>query len=108
VLRQSLYGDELPVPCLFNSGCAIGKKGINAIELTNEDIALVYWFTEGLGKRFISRGGYQIEKLKNTPYRRAVLNQDRLDYIQAKVELLGNPREPVKPNWGFFRFPNYR
>lgn len=96
VLRQSLYGDELPVPCLFNSGCAIGKKGINAIEISSKDIALVYWFTEGFGKRFISRGGYQIEKLKSTPYRRAVLNHDRLDYIQAKVELLGNPQGTCK------------
>jgi predicted phosphodiesterase len=43
VLRQSLYGDDLPVPCLFNSGCAIGKKGINAIEITSKDNALVYW-----------------------------------------------------------------
>jgi hypothetical protein len=89
VLRQSLYGDELPVPCLFNSGCAIGRKGLNAIELSGENIALVYWYAEGLGKRFISRGGYHIEKLANTPYRRAVLNQDRLDYIQARIKLLG-------------------
>jgi hypothetical protein len=89
VLRQSLYGDELPVPCLFNSGCAIGKKGLHAIELSNQDIALVYWFTEGLGRRFVSRGGYRIEKLGDTPHRRAVLNQDRLDYIQARIQLLG-------------------
>ena len=89
VLRQSLYGDEIPVPCLFNSGCAIGKKGLNAIELSNEDIALVYWFTEGAGRRFISRGGYRIEKLPGTRYRRAVLNQDRLDYILARIQLLG-------------------
>ena len=46
VLRQSLYGDELPVPCLFNSGCTLDKKGITAIEMTNKDIALVYWFKE--------------------------------------------------------------
>jgi UDP-2,3-diacylglucosamine pyrophosphatase LpxH len=89
VLRQSLYGDELPVPCLFNSGCAIGKKGLNAIELTHEDIALIYWFAEGSGRRFVSRGGYQIEKLNDTRYRRAVLNQDRLDYILARIHLLG-------------------
>ncbi|GHV96120.1 metallophosphoesterase [Spirochaetia bacterium] len=89
VLRQSLYGDELPVPCLFNSGCAIGKKGLNAIELSGEDIALVYWYTEGSGRRFISRGGYQIEKLANTPHCRAVLNQDRLEYILARIKLLG-------------------
>ncbi|MDR1302723.1 MAG: serine/threonine protein phosphatase [Treponema sp.] len=89
VLRQSLYGDELPVPCLFNAGSAISKKGINAIELTNETIALVYWFLEGRGKHFVSRGEYIIEKIQGTPYCRSVLNQDQLDYIQARIELLG-------------------
>jgi predicted phosphodiesterase len=90
VLRQSLYGDEMPVPCLFNSGSAIGKKGINAIELDRENIALVYWFTEGGGKRFISRGAYAIDKLGDSPFRRAELNKDRLDYVKARIELLGN------------------
>ncbi|HCC37196.1 MAG TPA: serine/threonine protein phosphatase [Treponema sp.] len=88
VLRQSLYGDELPVPCLFNSGCAIGNKGLNAIELSGEDIALVYWYTEGDGKPFVSRGAYHIDKLG--PHRRAILNKDRLDYIWARVRLLGD------------------
>jgi len=90
VLRQSLYGDELPVPCLFNSGCALGKKGINAIEITHEDIALVYWFTEGKSKKFVTRGGYDIEGIAGKPYHRAVLNHNRLDYIWAKIRLLGN------------------
>jgi len=90
VLRQSLYGDELPVPCLFNSGCTLGKKGINAIEITNEDIALVYWFIEGKSKKFIKRGGYEIQAIPESPYRRAVLNQNKLDYILAKIKLLGN------------------
>jgi predicted phosphodiesterase len=89
VLRQSLYGDELPVPCLFNSGSAIGRKGINAIELSKDTIALVYWFTEGEGRKFIDRGWYKIEKLPGTRFRRSVLNQDRMDYIQARIELLG-------------------
>jgi hypothetical protein len=89
VLRQSLYGDDLPVPCLFNSGCAIGKKGINAIELDRDHIALVYWFTEGKEKHFIRRGRYKITRLGKTDFRRAILNQDRLDYIRARIELLG-------------------
>jgi predicted phosphodiesterase len=89
VLRQSLYGDELPVPCLFNSGAAIGRKGINAIELDKDAIALVYWFTEGEGRKFIDRGWYKIEKLPGTKFRRSVLNQDRMDYITARIELLG-------------------
>jgi len=88
VLRHSLYGNEIPVPCLFNSGCTIGKKGLHAIELTCEDIALVYWYEEGKGRRFISRGGYEIEKFGNN--RRAVLNHDRLEYISARIHLLGS------------------
>ena len=90
VLRQSLYGDNLPVPCLFNSGSAIGKKGINAIEISNQDIALVYWFIKGQGMPFVSRGNYKIDQIDGTLYRRAVLNHDRLDYILAKIKLLGN------------------
>jgi UDP-2,3-diacylglucosamine pyrophosphatase LpxH len=90
VLRQSLYGDELPVPCLFNSGSTLGKKGLNAIEITNEDIALVYWFAEGNSKKFVTRGGYDIVSIPGRPYRRAVLNENKLDYIYAKIKLLGN------------------
>jgi predicted phosphodiesterase len=94
VLRQSLYGEEMPVPCLFNSGSAIGKKGINAIELDQEDIALVYWFSEGKGKKFVSRGWYKVEKIPGSPYRRTVLNQDRLSFVQARIELLGKYLDP--------------
>ena len=90
VFNQSLYGDELPVPCLFNSGCTLGKKGMNAIEITQEDIALVYWFTEGKSKKFVTRGGYETEGIPGKPYYRAVLNHNRLDYIFAKIKLLGN------------------
>ena len=85
VVRKSLYGDELPLPCLFNSGSAISKKGINAIEINADNIALVYWFAEGSGMKFISRGWYKIEKAAG--YCRSVLNSDSLDYIKAKIEL---------------------
>ena len=89
VLRQSLYGDDLPVPCLFNSGSAISRHGINALELDDENIALVYWFAEGKQRKFVNRGNYKIEKIRETPYSRTVLNHDRLDYIKARMELLG-------------------
>jgi len=90
VLRQSLYGDELPVPCLFNSGSTLGKKGLNAIEITSEEIALIYWFIEGKSKKFITRGGYNFESFNGKPYYRVVLNHNRLDYIFARIKLLGN------------------
>jgi UDP-2,3-diacylglucosamine pyrophosphatase LpxH len=89
-MRESLYGDELPVPCLFNSGSAIGRKGINAIELEGEKISLVYWFVQGEGKKFVSRGRYPIYTLPGAKYCRTVLNQDKFSYIKARVELLGN------------------
>jgi hypothetical protein len=92
VLRQSLYGDELPVPCLFNSGSAIGRKGINAIELDRGSIALVYWFTQGEGKGFISRGAYEVTEIPGTRYCRGVLNHDRLDYVKSRIELLGGQK----------------
>ncbi|GAB6391754.1 MAG: serine/threonine protein phosphatase [Treponematales bacterium] len=94
-LRQSLYGDDLPVPCLFNAGSAIGKKGIHCIELDRETIALVYWFYQGRGMRFITRGWYTVEPLGNTGCCRSTLNQDRLDYIKARIELLGK----AAPEW---------
>jgi hypothetical protein len=89
VLRDSLYGDELPVPCLFNAGSAIGRKGINAIELDREEISLVYWFAEGEGKKFVSRGNYPVNKIPGTRSLRTVLNTDRLEYVKARIELLG-------------------
>jgi predicted phosphodiesterase len=97
VLRQSLYGDELPVPCLFNSGSAISRRGINAIEMTNQEISLVYWYAEGKERKFITRGWYPVEPLQGTRYRRSVLNHDRLDYIKARIELLGN-QGPLMPS----------
>ena len=87
--RLSLYGDELPVPCLFNSGSSIGKKGVNAIEVDRDNISLVYWFAEGKGMKFISRGWYNIEEFDGC--RRSVLNQDRLDYVKSRIELFSTP-----------------
>jgi predicted phosphodiesterase len=87
-LKHGLYGDEVPLPCLFNSGSAISKKGVNAIEVDTENIALVYWFADGKGMKFISRGWYKVEKAAG--YNRSVLNQDRLDYVKAKIELFSS------------------
>jgi len=88
-IRLSLYGDdELPVPCVFNSGSAIGRKGVNAIEVDSENIALVYWFAEGRGMKFINRGWYKVER--HAGCCRSVLNQDKLDYVKAKIELFSN------------------
>ncbi|MFA6505411.1 MAG: serine/threonine protein phosphatase [Treponemataceae bacterium] len=87
-LLNSLYGDELLVPCVFNSGCAISKKGITTLEIDTERISLIYWFTSGQEKKYVRRGSYSVESLEGTARRRVVLNSDRLDYIRARIELL--------------------
>ena len=86
--RLNLYGDELPVPCLFNSGSAMGRKGVNAIEVDRDNISLVYWFTEGSGMKFISRGWHTVEKFAG--YCRSVLNHANFDYVKAKIELFSD------------------
>jgi predicted phosphodiesterase len=94
ILRPSLYGGEIPVPCLFNAGSVIGKKGVTAIELDNDSISLVYWWEEGKGKKFVQRGGYLFEELydcvscSGLVQRKAVLNTEKLEYIKARMELL--------------------
>jgi predicted phosphodiesterase len=93
ILRASLYGGDVPVPCLFNSGCAIGKKGMNALEMDDRAISLVYWWEDGKGKRFVQRGNYTVETLpasgeNGAVYKKAALNSETLLNIQARMELL--------------------
>jgi len=77
----SLYDSPLLVPCLFNSGCCIGKRGLTGLEIAGGGIALVHWFDQNRSRR----AG---EDLPGTPYRREVLQQEPLDYLFTRVRLL--------------------
>lgn len=87
--RDSLYNDAVCVPCLFNSGCAIGKRGITAIEFLDGRIALVHWYDTRRGPRHRMNGapGHS-SRLPDTPYHRMVLKQDHLSYLFSRVKLL--------------------
>jgi len=113
---SSLYAEHLPVPCLFNSGCAIGKRGLTAIEIEDGHIALVHWFDTRRDGRPTGgrRGGVRrarerqpargrrprrsralvppeaesTRRLGDTPYYRSVLKRDRLDYVFSRIRLL--------------------
>jgi UDP-2,3-diacylglucosamine pyrophosphatase LpxH len=87
-LRSSLYNERISVPCLFNSGCAIGKRGVTAIEIANGEIALVHWFDRTRGERHMSEDGRAAQRLGTTDYYRAVLKQDRLQYVFTRIRLL--------------------
>jgi hypothetical protein len=98
------------VPCLFNSGCAVGKRGFTALEIEDERIALVHWFDRRRSDRHLRRApgptgvfGVSDVGLEETPDRsplppeqlgdsdffRLVLNRDSLDYIFTRIRLLG-------------------
>ena len=83
-----LYGSDIIMPCLFNAGCAVGRKGITAIEIEDGNIQLVYWYEHGKMRRYLYREFKQATALEGTPYFRAVINSDRLDYLLARIELL--------------------
>lgn len=85
---RSLYGSDLLLPCLFNSGCAVGKKGITAIEIEEGRIALAYWFEEGKERRYLERETGPESILEGTAYRRALIGNEGLDDVFARMDLL--------------------
>ncbi len=85
-LRSGRYGN-ITIPSIFNSGCAIGKRGMTAIEIEDGMIRLVYWHNGRIeGKKREKSGG--MEELGSSGYFRMVLNEDRLDYVFSRIRLL--------------------
>jgi predicted phosphodiesterase len=82
----TLYTSPLLVPCLFNSGCCIGRRGITGIEIAGGRIVLVHWFTQDPGGHYLGSGAAQ--PLPGTPYHRVVLEQDSLAYLFTRIRLL--------------------
>lgn len=86
-LRSGLY-NNLTIPSLFNSGCAIGKRGLTALEIEGDRIRLVYWFRGKQSRRFLSDRDNSPTELGSTGYYRIVLNEDSLDYVFSRIHLL--------------------
>ena len=101
-MRSGLYNEHLSVPCLFNSGCAIGKRGVTAIEIAEGRISLVHWFDRRRSRRYLDHDGAragrrvadfpsegsEVERLDETEYYRTVLKKDRLEYVFSRIKLL--------------------
>jgi UDP-2,3-diacylglucosamine pyrophosphatase LpxH len=83
-----LYGSVFNIPCLFNSGCVIGKRGITCIEVRDGQIALVHWFDKHTSKRYLGKRGYDPIEIDGTDCYRTILNQESLKYIFARIHLL--------------------
>jgi len=86
---NSLYSSGFVQPCLFNSGCTIGKRGITCLEIHKGKIRLVHWFSFHRNPKYAQKKGcYQPSSLQGTPYYRMVLKEDDLSYIYDCINLL--------------------
>ncbi len=86
--KSSIYDDNFLVPCLFNSGSAIGKRGFTGIEIAKGKISLVYWFDINRSQRYIDYKGVKIKQFPETDYYKAILKRQPLDYIFTRIKLL--------------------
>jgi predicted phosphodiesterase len=84
----SLYHLDPLVPCLFNSGCAIGPAGVTSLEIEDGEIRLVYWFDSQRSQKYFDMAADPPEQLPNSNFYRVVLKSEPLDYIFSRVRLL--------------------
>lgn len=86
--QSYVYNTIFHIPCLFNSGCVIGKRGMTCLEIENNKIRLVHWFDKKISKKYLQQSGYEPEALDGTDYYRMVLNEELLDYIFTRIKFL--------------------
>jgi len=90
---QSLYGTgPFLIPCLFNSGCATGKHGITALEISGGSISLVYWTTQETARPYIANEALATE-ISGGAFYRYILKKDTLDAIFTRIDLLADTAE---------------
>jgi predicted phosphodiesterase len=86
--QNYVYNSIFHIPCLFNSGTVIGKRGMTCLEIENGKIRLVHWFDKNISKKYLQRTGYQPQRLEGTDYYRMVINEEQLDYVFSRIKLL--------------------
>jgi len=92
-LSWGLYDPgSLIIPCLFNSGCATGKKGVTALEYEGGSLSLVQWTGIKGPSAYVEREAIIKDRLEGTPYSRYVLRSESVDNVFARLELLGRRR----------------
>ncbi len=84
----SLYRENLVVPCMFNSGCVLGKRGMTALEIDRGQMRLVHWFDRKRSEKYLSYEDYHTEKLPKSDFYRVVIKEESLDYIISRIKLL--------------------
>ena len=82
-----VYGDIL-VPCLFNAGCAVGKRGFTTLEIKNGHIGLVFWTSPDRSDASAAYNSYKPSRKVGRLAYRTILRRESLDYIYSRIELL--------------------
>jgi UDP-2,3-diacylglucosamine pyrophosphatase LpxH len=90
-IRNSLYNANLVVPCMFNSGTVIGKRGMTCLEIKGGKIILRHWFDERRTSRLLDYSTLPTRQLDGTSIYRTKMKEDNLDYIFSRIRLLGGP-----------------
>lgn len=93
--RRSLYNDLLVVPCLFNSGTVLGKRGMTCLEIDAGELALVHWFDASRGSKYLLYENYKTRPLAGTQIYRLQIKSDPLSYIFARIRLLSSPGDSL-------------
>jgi predicted phosphodiesterase len=88
LLGNSLYNADILVPCMFNSGCVIGSRGITCLEIDKEEIALVHYFDGRVKPANVPTGDKPAQALEGSPYYQVEINKEHLDYIFARITFL--------------------
>lgn len=86
--QNYVYNTLFHIPCVFNSGCVVGKRGMTCLEIEGDKIRLVHWFDEKISEKYLLKSGYQPKKLPNTDFYRLVMNEESLHYIFTRIKFL--------------------
>ncbi|MDZ7723727.1 MAG: metallophosphoesterase family protein [candidate division KSB1 bacterium] len=87
-MGSHLYNSTLLIPCIFNSGCVTGKRGITALEIHDGNIYLIYWYDDRRKQKKVRIYDSGPERLGNSHYKRIVLKHDQLEYVFTRIKLL--------------------
>jgi len=86
--QNYVYNTLFHIPCVFNSGCVVGKRGMTCLEIEGDKIRLVHWFDKNISKKYLTQSGYEPEQLENTNFYRLVINEESLQYIFTRIKFL--------------------
>ena len=88
-LQSGIYEeDDVPIPCMFNSGTVIGKRGMTCLELTGGKIRLMHWFDRRTDEEYADLSNRHLKTLPGGRIHRLELRQATLEYVMDSVRLL--------------------